>query len=104
MPWPFTRNVPRQEHRKPPCGRPRREGLVARERDPSDSRSYLLGLTGEGSAAVARLAAARREGHAKLLAKLKPDEHEALLKGLDALVHALEDEDRSPANRRRHGT
>ena len=65
------------------------KGWVARERDPEDSRNYLLGLTEEGRSALARMAEARREGHARLLAKLEPDEREALLKGLDALVRAM---------------
>ena len=66
------------------------KGWVARERDPEDSRNYLLDLTEEGRSALARMAEARREGHARLLARLAPDEREALLKGLDALVRAME--------------
>jgi MarR family transcriptional regulator for hemolysin len=66
------------------------KGWVARERDPGDSRNYLLVLTEEGRSALARIAEARREGHSRLLARLNPEEREALLKRLDALVRATE--------------
>ena len=74
----------------------REQGWVERKRDPEDSRNYLLGLTEEGKAAAARLAKARREGHARLLARLAPDERESLAKGLEALTRALENEEQAP--------
>jgi len=67
-------------------------GLVRRERNPRDRRSYALAPTVEGRAAIALLRPSAAQGEALLVTNLRPSEHKRLvgllrqlLEGTDAL-------------------
>ncbi|HEY2956692.1 MAG TPA: MarR family transcriptional regulator [Actinomycetota bacterium] len=72
-----------------------RRGLVARERDPRNRRSYRLHLTRCGHAAAAGLAATYHRRHLELLAAMTPAERDALAVGLAALARVLHGQDRA---------
>ncbi|MBB4934980.1 DNA-binding MarR family transcriptional regulator [Lipingzhangella halophila] len=69
-----------------------RRGLLVRERVPNDRRSYHLVLTDEGRELHKRLAAALHERYERWAAEMRPDELDALVTGLSALVRAMRDE------------
>ena len=54
------------------------DGLVKREVNPEDSRSFLVGLTEEGFALIERVVTAHVQTQARLLEGLSPQEIEAL--------------------------
>lgn len=60
-------------------------GLVARQADPADRRSVLVGLTAAGHELLARLGRARRASAEALFARLDRDERERLLELLTIL-------------------
>ena len=64
-------------------------GWVKRVRDLHDTRMFRLHLSDAGHEQASRLAKSLAERHQRLLAELKPDEQEALVYGLSALVRAL---------------
>jgi len=68
------------------------KGLISRQENPDDRRSYILSLTEEGKSQVERL---REIGAAKIKGVLKrmPDSAlTSLQMGLEALIKALEEE------------
>jgi DNA-binding MarR family transcriptional regulator len=64
-------------------------GWVKRVRDLHDTRMFRLQLSDAGHKQASRLIKSLAERHQRLLAALKPDEQEALVYGLSALVRAL---------------
>jgi DNA-binding MarR family transcriptional regulator len=68
------------------------KGLISRQENPDDRRSYILSLTEEGKNQVERL---REIGAAKIKGVLKKMSDNALVSlqmGLEALIQALEEE------------
>lgn len=65
-------------------------GWISRERDPEDRRHYRLQLTAEGRDVADRVGAELREHHGRMLARLTPEERQALATGLGALVRVLD--------------
>jgi DNA-binding MarR family transcriptional regulator len=68
------------------------KGLISREKNPDDRRSYILSLTEEGKSQVERLreiGAARIKG---VLERMPDNALVSLQMGLEALVKALEEE------------
>lgn len=65
------------------------KGWVQRVRDFHDTRMFRLHLSDEGRQTAAHLAKSLAERHERILARLKPDEQEALAYGLSALIRAL---------------
>jgi DNA-binding MarR family transcriptional regulator len=73
-------------------------GLVRRDPDPADRRVVQVRLTGEGREMLARRRAVRAERLALIIARLSPEDLDALaaaLPAMDALVSA--ERDASPA-------
>jgi DNA-binding MarR family transcriptional regulator len=64
-------------------------GWVKRVRDLHDTRMFRLHLSEAGHEQASRLTRSLAERHERLLAELKPDEQEALVYGLSALIRAL---------------
>jgi DNA-binding MarR family transcriptional regulator len=62
--------------------------LVAREVNPADRRSVLVGLTSNGHVRAERLAEARRSLFANLLEHLGPDDRATVVAGLARLEEA----------------
>ena len=67
-------------------------GLVGRRENPSDRRSYILSLTETGHSQVERLQELHTEKMAGVIGRMPEEAVEGLLKGLTALLKALEDE------------
>jgi len=68
------------------------KGLISRQENPDDRRSYILSLTEEGKSQVERL---REIGAAKIKGVLERMPYNALVSlqmGLEALIKALEEE------------
>jgi len=65
------------------------KGLVARERDPGNRRSYRLRLTDRGRAVHAYLAEVFHRRHAHMLSAMTAAERRCLATGLAALLRAL---------------
>jgi DNA-binding MarR family transcriptional regulator len=68
------------------------KGLISRQRNPDDRRSYILSLTEEGKSQVERL---REIGAAKikgLLERMPDNALVSLQAGLEALIRALKEE------------
>jgi DNA-binding MarR family transcriptional regulator len=68
------------------------KGLVNRRENPADRRGYILSLTEKGRSQVERLQELHTEKMAGVLGKMPDEAIEGLLKGLTALLKALEDE------------
>ncbi|RNL82451.1 MarR family winged helix-turn-helix transcriptional regulator [Halostreptopolyspora alba] len=66
-----------------------RRGLLVRERVPNDRRSYHLVLTDDGRALHNRLGVALHERYERWVTEMRPDEVDALVTGLSALVRAM---------------
>jgi DNA-binding MarR family transcriptional regulator len=66
------------------------EGYVETTADPADARARRYRPTSEGTRALARVRAARRDRLAALLGDWTPEDVRALATGLDRLVDALE--------------
>lgn len=66
-------------------------GWVRRERDARDSRLRLLRLTEDGARIADHLQRQMSEAHSMLFTRLTPHEQAALLEGLTALRHALQE-------------
>jgi DNA-binding MarR family transcriptional regulator len=67
-------------------------GWVVREPDPGDRRAAVLRLTPKGEAAAARLAEARAAKFGRLLDAIPPSERELVLRALNVLTEALDDD------------
>jgi DNA-binding MarR family transcriptional regulator len=80
-----------------------REGLVAREPDPSDGRAVLVRVTEAGAAIVEGRRAERRNGLAELAGQLSAAERAAVAAALPALARmvTLHEERASPRPGRR---
>jgi DNA-binding MarR family transcriptional regulator len=65
------------------------KGLVERERDPENRRTYRLRLTDDGRAFHARVAAGYGARYREWTAALTPAERRALLIGLPALIRVV---------------
>jgi DNA-binding MarR family transcriptional regulator len=65
------------------------KGLVERERDPENRRTYRLRLTDDGRAFHARVAADYGARYRQWTAALTPAERQALLIGLPALIRVV---------------
>jgi DNA-binding MarR family transcriptional regulator len=68
------------------------KGWVDKERDPVNRRYRTVRLTAAGERAAARVAAAIRERHERVLAALTPDERAAVAVALTALARAMAEE------------
>lgn len=66
-------------------------GLVAKQPDPSDGRSWLVSITPEGAEVLARIRRTRSELLARRMARLDADQLDALLAALPALEQLLTD-------------
>jgi DNA-binding MarR family transcriptional regulator len=66
-----------------------RRGLVQRERDPGNRRTYRLRLTDEGRAFHRRVAAGYGALYHEWIAAMTPAERKALLVGLPALIRVV---------------
>jgi len=64
-------------------------GLLVRERDPANRRVYRLRLTARGRAMHAALGSSLHPYYERWVARMTPDEVEALLAGLSAFVRAI---------------
>jgi DNA-binding MarR family transcriptional regulator len=73
-----------------------RKGLLVRERDPGNRRSYQLRLTEQGRALHVSMAAAFHEHYLRWVTETTPDEREALIVGLSAFLRVIRTE---PASR-----
>jgi len=65
-------------------------GWILRERDARDSRLRLLRLSELGVRMTAEIHQHMHERHAELFDQLTPDEQSALMQGLTALRHAMQ--------------
>jgi DNA-binding MarR family transcriptional regulator len=81
-------------------GKLQRRGWLDRESDPRDGRAVSLFLTEAGRQTAKRLAVARSDKFSRLVSALGPEDHEAAVNGLAALVKSLnrEKEGRSVAD------
>jgi|SRR5215469_577821 len=80
-------------------GRLAEAGLVTRSADPDDGRVVYVEITQEGRDIVARRRAARAERLSMLLARLSPDQQDALaaaLPAIDALASLWRDDQLAP--------
>lgn len=66
-----------------------RKGLLVRERDPDNRRSYQLLLTEQGRALQARMAARFHEHYLRWATETTPAEREALIVGLSAFLRVV---------------
>lgn len=83
-----------------------RRGLLRTNRDPSDRRRRLIGLTGHGRALCARVSRASVERQRRLVADLSPRalaRFEATLAALQTRAEAMLDEQQRAAARRPRG-
>ena len=71
------------------------QGLVERTGDPSDRRSFLVGITPAGKALLQRLRTRKNAYLAKRLRELEPGEVEALERAAGVLERLFESERRS---------
>ena len=71
------------------------QGLVERTSDPSDRRSFLVGITPEGRALLLRLRKRKNAYLAKRLRELDAEDVAALERAADVLERLLETEPRS---------
>ena len=67
------------------------KGLVSRRENPVDRRGYILSLTAKGRSQVERLQELHTEKMAGVLGKMPDEAVEGLVKGLTALLKALEE-------------
>lgn len=67
-------------------------GWVVREPDPGDRRAAVLRLTPKGEAAAAQLAEARAAKFGRLLDAIPPSERDLVLRALNVLTEALDDD------------
>jgi DNA-binding MarR family transcriptional regulator len=68
-----------------------RAGLVAKQPDPSDGRSWLVSITPEGAEVLGRIRRTRSELLARRMARLDAGQLDALLAALPALEQLLTD-------------
>ncbi len=68
------------------------KGLVSRRENPADRRGYILSLTEKGRRQVERLQELHTEKMAGVLGKMPDEAVAGLLKGLTALLKALEED------------
>ncbi|MGW5350720.1 MarR family transcriptional regulator [Streptomyces sp. NPDC004031] len=66
-------------------------GLVVKQPDPSDGRSWLVSITPEGAQVLSRIRRTRSELLARRMARLDADQLDALLAALPALEQLLTD-------------
>lgn len=66
-----------------------RRGLLVRERDPADRRSYRLRLTERGRELHASMAAAFHRHYLRWVEETTPAEREALIVGLSAFLRVM---------------
>jgi len=71
------------------------QGLVQRAADPSDRRSFLVGITGEGRSLLRRLRTRKNAYLARRLRELDPEDVAALDRASDVLERLLETEPRT---------
>ena len=71
------------------------QGLVERTADPTDRRSFLVGITPEGSALLRRLRTRKNAYLAKRLRELEAEDIEALARAADVLERLFESERRA---------
>ncbi len=77
-----------------------RKGLVPRERAPADRRTYRLRPTERGRQVRAHIAELFRQRYERWSAAMTPDEHDALMHGLSALLRAVRDDPPHPVRPR----
>ena len=71
-------------------------GLMGKEPDPSDGRSWLVRITDEGSAVLGRIRRERSELLARRMARLTAPQRDALLAALPVLELLLTDPEDDP--------
>jgi DNA-binding MarR family transcriptional regulator len=79
-----------------------RDGLLVRERDPADRRSYRLRLTARGRALHERLRSAFHRRYECWIDELSADEQQALLHGLPALIRVIRGASPAPGDEPSH--
>jgi DNA-binding MarR family transcriptional regulator len=70
-------------------GKLRRRGWLDRESDPNDARAVYVCLTESGRQAAQQLAVVREAKFSQLIAALRAQDHEAVMRGLTALVQGM---------------
>lgn len=70
-------------------------GLIRKEPDPTDGRSQLVSVTEKGAALIHRIRRQRSELLARRMARLTPEQNEALEAALPVLERLLTEEGRS---------
>lgn len=71
-------------------------GLVAKQPDPSDGRSWLVSITPEGAEVLGRIRRERSELLARRMARLDPERLDTLLAALPVLEQLLTEPEREP--------
>lgn len=72
-------------------------GLIGKQPDPSDGRSWLVSITPEGSALLVRIRRQRSELLARRMSRLTPEQLDTLLTALPVLEQLLTEPDPGPS-------
>ena len=65
------------------------DGLITRTLDPDDRRSFIIALTQAGHAIIQHMDSLKRENLDNALHTMRPEDVQALLTGMEALVQAM---------------
>jgi len=71
-------------------------GLIGKQPDPSDGRSWLVSITPEGSALLQRIRRQRSELLVRRMSRLTPEQLDTLLAALPVLEHLLTEPEPGP--------
>lgn len=77
-------------------------GLVERSTDPTDRRRVIVAATTEGVTTIGAVHQETEAAYLPVIERMAPEEADALVTGLEALIRVLHEPD-SPLPRHRHG-